>query len=102
MASSFSLNGTHIEGGTFNSVAGNMSQVFNSHVAPAGLLPGNEVSRDHPRLEGSHRFTGEVHVCGGCAIFDHGRISYNNREQWFHWANQKSKSAKESGYTALQ
>ncbi|KAJ7779585.1 hypothetical protein B0H14DRAFT_3586609 [Mycena olivaceomarginata] len=54
MASSFSLNGTHIEGGTFNSVAGNMSQVFNSHVIPAGLLPGNEVSRDHPRLEGGH------------------------------------------------
>ncbi|KAJ7805600.1 hypothetical protein B0H14DRAFT_3153377 [Mycena olivaceomarginata] len=53
----FSLNGTHIEGGTFNSVAGNMSQVFNSHVVPAGLLPGNEVSRDHPRLEGGHRFT---------------------------------------------
>jgi hypothetical protein len=99
----FSLNGTHIEGGTFNSVAGNMSQVFNSHVVPAGLLPGNEVSRDHPRLEGSHRFTGEVHVCGGCAIFDHGRISYNNREQsGFHWAHQKSKSTEESGYTALR
>ncbi|KAJ7846321.1 hypothetical protein B0H14DRAFT_2446390 [Mycena olivaceomarginata] len=54
----FSLNGTHIEGGTFNSVAGNMSQVFTSHVVPAGVLPGNEVSRDHPRLEGGHRFTG--------------------------------------------
>ncbi|KAJ7809380.1 hypothetical protein B0H14DRAFT_3151618 [Mycena olivaceomarginata] len=57
----FSLNGTHIEGGTFNSVVGNMSQVFNSHVVPVGLLPGNEVSRDHPQLEGGHRFTGEVH-----------------------------------------
>ncbi|KAJ7798750.1 hypothetical protein B0H14DRAFT_2466094 [Mycena olivaceomarginata] len=34
-----------------------MSQVFNSHVVPAGLLPGNEISRDHLRLEGSHRFT---------------------------------------------
>ncbi|KAJ7834134.1 hypothetical protein B0H14DRAFT_3142429 [Mycena olivaceomarginata] len=53
----FSLNGTHIKGGTFNSVAGNMSQVFNSHTIPAGLLPGNEVSRDHPQLEGGHRFT---------------------------------------------
>jgi hypothetical protein len=98
----FSLNGTHIEGGTFNSVAGNMSQVFNSHVVSAGLLSGNEVSRDYPRLEGSHRFTGEAHICGACAIFDHGRIGYNDREQWFHWANQKSKSAEESGYTALQ
>jgi hypothetical protein len=75
-AMAFSLNGTHIEGGTFNSVAGKMSQVFTSHVVPAGVLPGNEVSRDHPRLEGGHRFTGEVHVCGlgGCAIFDHGPI----------------------------
>ncbi|KAJ6578716.1 hypothetical protein DFH09DRAFT_1148168 [Mycena vulgaris] len=27
----FTLNSTHIEGGTFNNVAGNMSQVFNSH-----------------------------------------------------------------------
>ncbi|KAJ7779576.1 hypothetical protein B0H14DRAFT_3586595 [Mycena olivaceomarginata] len=41
----FSLNGTHIEGGTFNSVAGNMSQVFNSHVVPAGLLLGDESSQ---------------------------------------------------------
>ncbi|KAJ7478112.1 hypothetical protein FB451DRAFT_1365785 [Mycena latifolia] len=29
---SFALNGTHIDGGTFNNVSGNMSQVFNSHV----------------------------------------------------------------------
>ncbi|KAJ7501113.1 hypothetical protein B0H11DRAFT_754619 [Mycena galericulata] len=33
---SFALNGTHIEGGTFNNVAGNMSQVFNSHVVHVG------------------------------------------------------------------
>jgi hypothetical protein len=97
----FSLNGTHIVGGSFNSVAGNMSQVFNSHVMPAGLLLGNEVSMDHPQLEGGHEFTGEVHICGGCAIFDHGCIGYNDREQWFHWANKKSKSAEESGYMAL-
>jgi hypothetical protein len=80
----FSLNGTHIEGGTFNNVAGNMLQVFNTHVVPVGLLPGNKVSRDNPWLEGGHRFTGEVHIWGGCAIFDHGCISYNDREQWFH------------------
>ncbi|KAJ7116988.1 hypothetical protein C8R44DRAFT_983315 [Mycena epipterygia] len=30
---SFALNGTHIDGGTFNNVAGNMTQVFNSHVS---------------------------------------------------------------------
>jgi hypothetical protein len=71
----FSLNSTHIEGGTFNSVAGNMAQVFNSHVVPAGLLSGNKVSRDHPQLKGGHRLTGEVHVCGGWAIFDHGRAT---------------------------
>jgi hypothetical protein len=100
-AMAFSLNGTYIEGGTFNSVAGNMSQVFTSHVVPVGLLSGNEVSRDHPRLEGGHELTGEVHVCGGCAIFDRGCIGYN-REQWFHWAHQKSKSAEESGYTPLR
>jgi hypothetical protein len=29
----FTLNGTQIDGGTFNSVSGNMTQVFNSHVA---------------------------------------------------------------------
>jgi hypothetical protein len=29
---SFALNGTHITGGTFNNVSGNMSQVFHSHV----------------------------------------------------------------------
>jgi hypothetical protein len=28
----FTLNGTQIEGGTFNSVSGNMSQVLNYHV----------------------------------------------------------------------
>ncbi|KAJ7144278.1 hypothetical protein C8R44DRAFT_759693 [Mycena epipterygia] len=30
---SFILNGTHIDGGTFNNVSGNMTQVFNSHVS---------------------------------------------------------------------
>ncbi|KAJ7117041.1 hypothetical protein C8R44DRAFT_983337 [Mycena epipterygia] len=30
---SFALNGTHIDGGTFNNVAGNMTQVLNSHVS---------------------------------------------------------------------
>ncbi|KAJ7715886.1 hypothetical protein B0H16DRAFT_1701543 [Mycena metata] len=29
---SFALNGTHIEGGTFNNVAGNVTQVFNSRI----------------------------------------------------------------------
>ncbi|KAJ7789711.1 hypothetical protein B0H14DRAFT_2536015 [Mycena olivaceomarginata] len=33
---SFALNGTHIEGGNFNNVAGNMTQVFNSTVRPIG------------------------------------------------------------------
>jgi hypothetical protein len=28
----FALYGSHIDGGTFNSVSGNMSQVFNAHV----------------------------------------------------------------------
>ncbi|KAJ7814928.1 hypothetical protein B0H13DRAFT_2463618 [Mycena leptocephala] len=31
---SFALNGSHIEGGNFNNVAGNMTQVFNSTVRP--------------------------------------------------------------------
>ncbi|KAJ6565969.1 hypothetical protein DFH09DRAFT_984206, partial [Mycena vulgaris] len=44
---SFALTGTHIDGGTFNSVSGNMSQVYNSHVvhlsAPADPRPPNVV-----------------------------------------------------------
>ncbi|KAJ7732958.1 hypothetical protein B0H14DRAFT_2639725 [Mycena olivaceomarginata] len=74
----FSLNGTHIEGGTFNSVAGSMSQVFNSHVVPAGLLSGNEVSRDHPRLEGSHRFTGSSGSIGPIR----GQRVLRNQDTW--------------------
>ena len=33
---SFALNGTHITGGTFNNVSGNMSQVSNSQVVHIG------------------------------------------------------------------
>ncbi|KAJ7478157.1 hypothetical protein FB451DRAFT_182137 [Mycena latifolia] len=36
---SFALNGTHINGGTFNNVSGNMSQVFNSNVVHIGADP---------------------------------------------------------------
>ncbi|KAJ7098989.1 hypothetical protein C8R44DRAFT_811030 [Mycena epipterygia] len=46
---SFSLNGTHIDGGTFNNVAGNMTQVFNSHVSHARMSVGGE-------REGIHSF----------------------------------------------
>ncbi|KAJ7478104.1 hypothetical protein FB451DRAFT_1365782, partial [Mycena latifolia] len=59
---SFALNGTHIDGGTFNNVSGNMSQVFNSHVhlnAPGnlrgedagGLLPITNRSARHRHHE---------------------------------------------------
>ncbi|KAJ7805602.1 hypothetical protein B0H14DRAFT_1594435, partial [Mycena olivaceomarginata] len=84
-AMAFSLNGTRIEGGTFNSVAGNMSQVFNSHVCTGGTATGPRGQQGQPTVRGRP----QVH-------------SYNNREQWLHWANQKSKSTEESGYTALQ
>ncbi|KAJ7452913.1 hypothetical protein FB451DRAFT_1145174 [Mycena latifolia] len=36
---SFALNGTRIDGGTFNNVSGNMSQVFNSNVMHIGADP---------------------------------------------------------------
>ncbi|KAJ7478120.1 hypothetical protein FB451DRAFT_181824 [Mycena latifolia] len=36
---SFALNGTHIDGGTFNNVSGNMSQVFNSNVVHISAEP---------------------------------------------------------------
>ncbi|KAJ7478087.1 hypothetical protein FB451DRAFT_181577 [Mycena latifolia] len=36
---SFALNGTHIDGGTFNNVSGNMSQVFNSNVVHISADP---------------------------------------------------------------
>ncbi|KAJ7473191.1 hypothetical protein FB451DRAFT_1398333 [Mycena latifolia] len=39
---SFALTGTHIDGGTFNNVSSNMSQVFNSnvvHIAVGGADP---------------------------------------------------------------
>ncbi|KAJ7117023.1 hypothetical protein C8R44DRAFT_738889 [Mycena epipterygia] len=39
---SFALNDTHIDGGTFNNVAGNMTQVFNSHVSHARISAGGE------------------------------------------------------------
>ncbi|KAJ7731026.1 hypothetical protein B0H16DRAFT_1696780 [Mycena metata] len=52
----FSLNGTHIEGSTFNSVSGNMSQVFNSYVAPVGQMSVQEAGEDHRLVEGSHAF----------------------------------------------
>ncbi|KAJ7131063.1 hypothetical protein C8R44DRAFT_699026 [Mycena epipterygia] len=39
---SFALNGTHINGGTFNNVSGNVTQVFNSHVSHVGLSMGAE------------------------------------------------------------
>ncbi|KAJ7898088.1 hypothetical protein B0H13DRAFT_2275787 [Mycena leptocephala] len=40
---SFALNGTHIDGGTFNNVSGNMSQVFNSHVVHVEAPPGQRL-----------------------------------------------------------
>ncbi|KAJ7106298.1 hypothetical protein C8R44DRAFT_886172 [Mycena epipterygia] len=43
---SFALNGTHIDGGTFNTVAGNMTQVFNSHISHAGISAGTEQVED--------------------------------------------------------
>ncbi|KAJ7478217.1 hypothetical protein FB451DRAFT_1556981 [Mycena latifolia] len=35
---SFALNGTHIDGGTFNNVAGNMTQVLHFHITPSHSL----------------------------------------------------------------
>ncbi|KAJ6527352.1 hypothetical protein DFH09DRAFT_1371431 [Mycena vulgaris] len=53
----FSLNGTHIEGSTFNNVSGNMSQVYNSHVVhvrPRLLV--HDVREDQPLIMGVHNF----------------------------------------------
>ncbi|KAJ7478131.1 hypothetical protein FB451DRAFT_1131487 [Mycena latifolia] len=48
---SFALNGTHIDGSTFNNVSGNMSQVLNSHVhlnaMPENPRGGNGVNLLH-------------------------------------------------------
>ncbi|KAJ6533412.1 hypothetical protein DFH09DRAFT_1284421 [Mycena vulgaris] len=40
---SFALNGTHIEGGTFNNVCGSMSQVVHTHVTHIRSAPGRRV-----------------------------------------------------------
>ncbi|KAJ7117025.1 hypothetical protein C8R44DRAFT_925889 [Mycena epipterygia] len=52
---SFALNGTHIDGGTFNNVAGNMTQVFNSHVSNshAGLERGEDTHAVLPLITSS-------------------------------------------------
>jgi hypothetical protein len=39
---SFALNGTYIDGGTFNNVSGNMTQIFNSHFSHTGISAGLE------------------------------------------------------------
>ncbi|KAJ7478213.1 hypothetical protein FB451DRAFT_182614 [Mycena latifolia] len=66
---SFALNGTHIDGGTFNNVAGNMTQVFNFHVTPSHLLADprlldgtTNTSRDHHEMELSN--SNSPRVCG--------------------------------------
>ncbi|KAJ6531523.1 hypothetical protein DFH09DRAFT_139072 [Mycena vulgaris] len=53
----FSLNGTHIEGSTFNNVSGNMLQVYNSHVVHVGpRLLVHDVREDRPLIAGVHDF----------------------------------------------
>jgi hypothetical protein len=44
----FALNDTHIEGGTFSNVAGNMSQVLNLHVVHLKESAGGRL-KDDPR-----------------------------------------------------
>ncbi|KAJ6488332.1 hypothetical protein DFH09DRAFT_1377670 [Mycena vulgaris] len=53
----FSLNGTHIEGSTFNNVSGNMSQVYNSHVVHVGpRLLVHDAREDRPLIAGVRDF----------------------------------------------
>ncbi|KAJ7925368.1 hypothetical protein B0H13DRAFT_1130586 [Mycena leptocephala] len=58
----FTLNGTHINGGTFNNVSGNMSQVIHSHTARVSASKAQRVagrSRDYPPLDDSMETVGE-------------------------------------------
>ncbi|KAJ7040764.1 hypothetical protein C8F04DRAFT_1082054 [Mycena alexandri] len=56
---SFGLNGTHIEGGTFNNVAGNMTQVFNSRIGPIrGLQPSDRGDPARTRSDDSRNSLG--------------------------------------------
>ncbi|KAJ7762184.1 hypothetical protein B0H16DRAFT_1529974 [Mycena metata] len=50
---SFALNGTHIEGGTFNNVAGNMTQVFNRIEPNRGVQPSDRDDPDRASLNPS-------------------------------------------------
>ncbi|KAJ7023370.1 hypothetical protein C8F04DRAFT_1134592 [Mycena alexandri] len=56
---SFALNGTHIEGGTFNNVAGNMTQVFNSRIRPIRVIqPSDRGDPDRTRSDDSRNSLG--------------------------------------------
>jgi hypothetical protein len=46
----FSLHDSQIDGGTFNYVAGNMSQVFNSHIVRIEDLAGSRPVEDEERF----------------------------------------------------
>ncbi|KAJ7098962.1 hypothetical protein C8R44DRAFT_859576 [Mycena epipterygia] len=72
---SFALNGTHIDGGTFNNVAGNMTQVFNSHVSHARISAGPE------RGQGMHTFIPSTTGSIG-AIRAHRRSRHRNGEPY--------------------
>ncbi|KAJ7098957.1 hypothetical protein C8R44DRAFT_888794 [Mycena epipterygia] len=56
----FVLNGTHIEGGTFNNVAGNMTQVFNSHVSHVGISEGRSGEGTHALLHSTPSSIGAI------------------------------------------
>ncbi|KAJ6531510.1 hypothetical protein DFH09DRAFT_1284845 [Mycena vulgaris] len=61
----FSLNGTHIEGSTFNNVSGNMSQVYNSHVVHVGpRLLLHDAREDRPLIAGVHDFPAAARTHG--------------------------------------